>query len=153
MTMGDHDGMDFNTHEKWCEFKARAEAAEREVLLLKGELVSSKSREWPDGFKALEEGRDAWKRCSEDLVNQRDELGEQLRVTRQCEKDRRNERDAAREALRAAKAERDMLLTATLGPPHHLACWRAGKHVRPCSLSYGPLPLPKKALAARMGGG
>ena len=89
------------------DWKARAEAAEREVLLLKGELVSSKSREWPDGFKALEKERDAWKRCSEDLVNQRDEWKtgfnterllvastEKLRVKAEAE------RDAAREALR-----------------------------------------------------
>ena len=60
------------------DWKARAEAAEREVALLRGELVSSKSREWPDGFKALEKERDAWKRCSEDLVNQRDAAREAL---------------------------------------------------------------------------
>ncbi len=40
----------------------------------------------------------------EKAERERDELGEQLRVTRQCEKDRRNERDAAREALRVFRA-------------------------------------------------
>ena len=82
------------------DWKARAEAAEREVALLRGELVSSKSREWPDGFKALEKERDAWKRCSEDLVNQRDDYKQASLSAAGAAATYQAERDAAREALR-----------------------------------------------------